>query len=254
MFRVGAQGWPWPAARLFTVALVLLLGVSGACGQYSHDLSWRTDLPILGTGIALHIASRTGWQHPPRRPYPDPDLACLPRIDRKATQRWSPSADRASDRTLALGMTIGLASAFFTPDRRNLLVPAVIMGESVFLTAGLTNTVKRLTRRPRPYMFNPERVSPPPHRQDDFSSFWSGHTANTAALTFSSVALIAPGVADRGTRTGLWIGAATVPALVGYLRVRAGKHFPTDVVAGFAVGALVGLAVPYLHQQQPITF
>jgi membrane-associated phospholipid phosphatase len=35
--------------------------------------------------------------------------------------------------------------------------------------------------------------------------------------------------------------------LVGVARVAGGSHFPTDVAAGFAVGAGVGIAVPALH-------
>jgi membrane-associated phospholipid phosphatase len=34
---------------------------------------------------------------------------------------------------------------------------------------------------------------------------------------------------------------------VGATRILAGEHFPTDVVAGAAVGAAIGLIVPALH-------
>jgi membrane-associated phospholipid phosphatase len=36
-------------------------------------------------------------------------------------------------------------------------------------------------------------------------------------------------------------------AAVGGLRIAAGKHFPTDILAGAAVGSLVGYLVPRLH-------
>jgi membrane-associated phospholipid phosphatase len=32
------------------------------------------------------------------------------------------------------------------------------------------------------------------------------------------------------------------------LRVRAGKHFWTDVLVGYGVGASIGLAVPLMHK------
>jgi undecaprenyl-diphosphatase len=40
-------------------------------------------------------------------------------------------------------------------------------------------------------------------------------------------------------------------------RVRAGKHFPTDVIAGAFAGAGIGVIVPHLHrtedvQQRPV--
>jgi membrane-associated phospholipid phosphatase len=36
--------------------------------------------------------------------------------------------------------------------------------------------------------------------------------------------------------------------MMGWLRVRGGRHFPTDVLAGLLVGGTVGWLVPHLHQ------
>ena len=45
----------------------------------------------------------------------------------------------------------------------------------------------------------------------------------------------------------MWVAAA-VPAVVAYFRIRAGKHFLTDNLVGYAVGATVGVLVPRLHR------
>lgn len=34
----------------------------------------------------------------------------------------------------------------------------------------------------------------------------------------------------------------------GYLRVRAGKHFPTDAITGFIAGGLVVVLAPHFHR------
>jgi membrane-associated phospholipid phosphatase len=35
---------------------------------------------------------------------------------------------------------------------------------------------------------------------------------------------------------------------VGYLRFAAGRHYPTDILAGALIGSLVGWLVPQLHE------
>ena len=40
---------------------------------------------------------------------------------------------------------------------------------------------------------------------------------------------------------------------VGSLRVAAGMHFPTDVLAGAAVGAALGIAIPDLHRVKRVS-
>jgi membrane-associated phospholipid phosphatase len=47
-----------------------------------------------------------------------------------------------------------------------------------------------------------------------------------------------------------WLYAAALvpPAFVGIYRIKALKHFPTDVIMGTAVGAAVGILIPHFHK------
>ena len=45
----------------------------------------------------------------------------------------------------------------------------------------------------------------------------------------------------------VWSLCAALPVLTGVLRYKAGKHYWTDVLVGYVVGAAIGVAVPYLH-------
>jgi len=49
-------------------------------------------------------------------------------------------------------------------------------------------------------------------------------------------------------RPVVWSLCAAFPVLTGVMRYKAGKHFWTDIITGYAVGTLVGIAVPYLHK------
>jgi membrane-associated phospholipid phosphatase len=55
----------------------------------------------------------------------------------------------------------------------------------------------------------------------------------------------------------VWGAAAAVPAAVAYFRIQAGKHFLSDNIVGYAVGATAGIVVPQLHKvaaRQGISF
>lgn len=71
----------------------------------------------------------------------------------------------------------------------------------------------------------PADFSPPP--EDCGSSFPSGHATNTMALAVAVLLL-------RAGRSR-WI--LVLPLLTGWSRVYLGKHFPSDVMAGWVVGA-----------------
>jgi membrane-associated phospholipid phosphatase len=189
------------------------------------------------------------WQAQRNLPAPiNITLWRVPGMDRVATRLWNPSASTASDVFFGAAVGASVATALIAQQGDRPFVPLVIMAESGLLCAGLTNSVKELARRPRPYLYN---AAVPIHShgaKEDRASFWSGHTANTAAITFSCASLVQRSGASRGLKAATWAGAAMAPAAMGYLRVRSGEHFPTDVLTGYLVGALVGTGVTYFHR------
>jgi hypothetical protein len=55
---------------------------------------------------------------------------------------------------------------------------------------------------------------------------------------------------DRAARATVWGTELFLASLTAGLRVRAGRHFPTDVLVGILVGTGVGLADPYIHYRR----
>jgi hypothetical protein len=83
------------------------------------------------------------------------------------------------------------------------------------------------------------------------NSFYSGHTAAAAAATFFIAKVYSDYNPELGDNKYFLYGAAAIPPLiVGYFRVRALQHFPSDVAVGLGVGALVGILVPEFHHIQ----
>lgn len=170
-------------------------------------------------------------------------------FDRGATQNLSTSINTLSD----VGMYTGMVSPFLL-----LLDPAIrkdgwqvaVMGvETLAVSTALTFTAKVFTRRYRPYMYNPDYpLADKLDNTDGLHSFYSGHTSASACMSFYTAKVFNDYHPDSPWRYVVWAGAATVPAITGWARVGAGKHFATDVIVGYAAGALVGYFVPELHR------
>ncbi|MEQ9289011.1 MAG: phosphatase PAP2 family protein [Cyclobacteriaceae bacterium] len=134
--------------------------------------------------------------------------------------------------------------------------PLVAMSLEVFSTTfGMTSLAKNLAKRPRPFTYNPSVSLDRKLKVDAKRSFFSGHTSHTAAFTFFMAKVVAdyhPNM-KKGLKAMMWGGAVIIPATTAYLRVKAGRHFPTDVLAGYATGAFIGFIVPHLHKKKEST-
>jgi len=80
--------------------------------------------------------------------------------------------------------------------------------------------------------------------QIDNPSFPSGHAADTTALIVS-VVLVVWCVAEVSRRTKMWasIGGAVACIAMGLTRLVLNVHWLSDVLAGWCIGAAVGLAI-----------
>jgi len=104
------------------------------------------------------------------------------------------------------------------------LVAAVATGELA------SNLLKLVYARPRPDIVA--------HLVDTYStSFPSGHAMNSAIVFLTLGALLARAEADRAVRTYLMAVALFLTLLVGFSRIYLGVHWPSDVLAGWCVGA-----------------
>ena len=212
----------------------------------------------LGFGALSELVVTTG-EIVPQQPQPSRRLLA---IDRLALTKHESSAGPTS----SIGALLALAYAVVDPiasgyrdGAGSALVDAVIYAEALSITWAATNMAKLTVRRPRPRAYQEqERLyeiygmedAPSITETDTGLSFFSGHTALVATVTSTATYLAftrSPGTARP------WItlfGGAALTAFVGVQRVRAGEHFPTDVIAGAMAGAGIGLLVAHLHRDE----
>ena len=114
-------------------------------------------------------------------------------------------------------------------------------------TAAIFTLTVGTVHRFRPYLYGAEGG----HRRGGAvaaNSFFSGHVAHVATATFFAAQVFHDFNPGARAQPYVWGAAAAVPAVVAYFRIRAGKHFLTDNLVGYAVGASVGVLVPRLHR------
>jgi membrane-associated phospholipid phosphatase len=155
-------------------------------------------------------------------------------IEQSAQLRWSPAtAFFALASAWWIKGPLFVATAFLrdVKDRALLLPTAFAVAVSLVLADLASSGIKEAVDRPRPPRADPgfdAAVSVPPS-----PSFPSGHATTTFACAVA-VAILVPKLR--------W-PALAVAVTVGLARVYLGVHYGLDVLAGAALGTLIGVAV-----------
>jgi membrane-associated phospholipid phosphatase len=105
--------------------------------------------------------------------------------------------------------------------------------------------------RIRPLVYHPDVPYEDKTFKRNKNSFFSGHTSTSATASFFVAKVYCDYHPELGNKKFIFYGLALIPPVfTGYYRYRGMKHFPTDVLAGLAVGAATGILVPHLHKHR----
>ena len=188
-------------------------------------------LGLLAAAVALSLFVWLGYQIRSGEPT-DFDLTIRAGVRSLETARisgvmWGASFYGAPRRLLPLGLAA--AAVFLLRGwRRGAVLVLVTLAGAAVLDTGL----KQLFARARPQAFFDYYPAPPSF------SFPSGH-ALFAVCFFGGVAvLLSHRLRSRLARVLVWSIALVLIILIGVSRVYLGVHYPTDVIGGFAVGAV----------------
>ncbi len=218
------------------------------------DFTFKSELPFIAGAVGLGLTSQL-INAPTPLILADVnalDANDINRFDRYAIGKNSSTAGDISDIFLT-GVLVLPAIFISNHHTRKDLVPLVAMSLEVILTNyAITEITKRLASRTRPLAYNPNFPIEEKLTENARLSFFSGHTSHTSALSFMMAKVMTDyhPHTNKGFKIGIWSFAAAIPAVTGYLRVRAGKHFPTDTITGYIAGGLVGVLIPHFHKKK----
>ena len=125
----------------------------------------------------------------------------------------------------------------------------IFVGTNLMVSSVVNPMIKNVFLRRRPYMDHENVKCLKPVEKDadimDISaqgySFPSGHSTNSATF-YGSIAVFLK-------KKWIWIAAVVVTLLVGISRFSVGVHYPTDVLAGWAVGILIVAVMSILQSK-----
>lgn len=232
---------------------ILVFGfLSQAAAQSPYELS-RDDVWLVAAGLGLTAAgvmldrsltplSLDDLEHL------DPTTIFF--LDRPVIERYSPTAAHWSD---VLGLSCVAAPPLMLLDgtvRDDWQTYGVMYAETLFWNTGLVLLTKTTVRRLRPFVFGARASDAEKLERDARMAFYSGHTSTAFASAVFFAKTYGDYFPESSAKNVVWAGAIGLAGSVGYLRVAAGKHYWTDVIAGALIGGAIGYWLPELHRTE----
>ncbi len=169
-------------------------------------------------------------------------------IDRSFHCKYNQSTSNISD--YLLGTMILLPVFTNLNDFKSSWELPVMYAENLLGTFAITSIVKLIVQRSRPYNYYSDTPLDILNGGDSQFSFFSGHTS----LAFSSAvfnSIVFELQNSSSEYKGLvWTLSLAGAASTGLLRILAGQHFLTDVIAGALIGTIVGWSIPQLNNYE----
>lgn len=239
--------FPKPITLLFLLFTLLY----SASAQSPYSFSGGTDGPILGAGglmIGAGLLIGRKVPAPTVEEIAALDAAGIWGPDRWSTRQNSLAAKKLSDKFLRGSFLLPLTLLAAENSRQDFGSASLLTLEAILLNSGITGLTKVIARRKRPFLYGENFRQYKWEEPSARMSFFSGHTSSTACMSFLTAQLYQDYYPASKGKGWIWGAAVAIPAITGYNRMRAGKHFLTDVLVGYAVGAAVGMLVPALHR------
>jgi undecaprenyl-diphosphatase len=204
--------------RIESRALLLIIGAAGAVWAFFNIASEVGEGDTLALDRRILLALRNPAN--PRDP-----------IGSRSFEEAMRDVTALGGVTVMALVTVVAVVAFLMHGRRR---HALVLGATVLLADISSEALKRIYGRPRPDLV--------PHGSYVYSaSFPSGHSTISAATFLTLAMLIASLEPKREVKALVYVLAMGMVLAIGFSRVYLGVHWPSDVLAGWCLGAAWGL-------------
>ena len=235
--------------------LQLLLITSLNFGQSDNlkpfNLNFTREAILLGTGAAAGVTAFVILEN--IQPLTPQEINLLDPADVNGFDRGAIGPfkdDNVGDALLYGSYLLPLTFLAYEETNRDFLELALMYGEVLLIQGSINGIVKGTVLRTRPYVYDENSPFDETTNTKARVSFFSGHTSITSAITFFTAKVFTEYIGNNTTKIIIWSAAALIPAVTAISRVNTHWHFPTDVIVGYAFGALVGYFIPELHKNR----
>jgi membrane-associated phospholipid phosphatase len=174
-------------------------------------------------------------------------------LDRWAIRPYNGSLDKTS--YIPFYASISLPMAFFLTGndmRSDYLELTFLYFETLSITGFAGFSAVYFDNKYRPYTYSAGTSMSERMGEGAKNSFYAGHVEVVATSTFFLSQVYASYYPDSKIKWLFYGLSGVATAGMGYMRLNAGDHFPSDILVGAAAGTLSGLLVPYFHNHKII--
>jgi membrane-associated phospholipid phosphatase len=220
-----------------------------------YKINRKVEIPVT---LGLLGASLVGFEYLRNKPVLEydeviqldaTDIWCF---DRPATEQdvsFRHGAQNISDFFLNSSVILPAILALDKNIRKDWFDLLILYGESHAINTDFYIFNASIINRTRPFNYHPDVPLEDKLAPETQNSFFSGHVSTAATASFFIAKVFSDYYPELGNKK-YWLYAVAVipPSLVGYYRFKAMKHFPTDILTGFLIGASAGILIPEFHR------
>jgi membrane-associated phospholipid phosphatase len=246
---INLLGAPWmrrgaPAA--LATSFALLAGAARAdtnLHERQSDAYYAARAGAVVGVSGLTIAAAALLHPDPPAPTPSEWLS----FDQAMRGRLSTSASTASDVGLVTTIFVPLGAELASGVDTSLANTSMIYAEVLAANVLLSTTVKYSVLRLRPYNYRnpPATEYVASQGVDAYLSFYSGHASTAFASAIAGSYLFSAAHDGSTASPWLWGTEMALASATALWRIRAGKHFYSDVAVGILVGSAIGIGIPF---------